>query len=180
MLLFDNRIWLLWAALLMLLPLEWLAAAAAAAFVHELFHAAAVIVLGGCIRSVSITPFGMVMQTEGIEGLREGMCALAGPFGSFCLSLCIRCFPMLGLCALVQGIFNLLPIYPMDGGRALLRLLEAIIPGLANGIAQWTERIVLLFLLCIGVCLSMQYNLGLFPLTFVVFLMMNLLLRKRP
>ncbi len=120
----DERVYLHWALLLLVLPLKWLLAAAAAAAFHELCHGAAVYALGGQVRDLTIGPFGAVMAVEGISGYREALCALAGPLGSLFLLIGIRYFPMLGLCGLVQGCFNLLPVYPLDGGRILRVILR--------------------------------------------------------
>ncbi len=120
----DDRIYLHWALLLLLLPVQWILAMAIAAAFHELCHMAAVHAVGGRVNSLKVLPFGAVMVVEEISGLKEGFCALAGPLGSFLLVLFIRPFPVLGICGLVQGLFNLLPVYPMDGGRILRILLR--------------------------------------------------------
>lgn len=120
----DDRVWLLWAIWILLLPAKWLLGAVMAACVHEMGHILAVLLLGGIVRRIDIGPLGAKIHAEGIEGGREALCALAGPAGSFLCLLLIRKFPVLGLCALVQGIFNLLPVYPLDGGRALSCLLK--------------------------------------------------------
>ena len=123
----DDRVWLLWSLWILLIPAPWILGAAAAACVHEVFHIGAVYCRGGKVHSIAIGPFGAKIHADGIEGFREALCALAGPAGSFlCVSL-IRIFPVFSLCALVQGLFNLLPIYPMDGGRVLSCLTAAIL-----------------------------------------------------
>ncbi len=115
----DDRTYLYWVLLLLLLPLKWLITGFIAAVFHELCHMAAVCLAGGRVTGLRIRPLGIVMNVEGIRGFREALCALAGPAGSLVLVLFIRPFPMLGLCGLIQGVFNLIPVYPMDGGRIL-------------------------------------------------------------
>lgn len=119
MLCLDDRVWILWALWILLIPFPWLLAAIVAACVHEVFHVAAVWLLGGRVHRIVIGPFGAKIHADGIHGYREALSALAGPLGSFLCLLFIRRFPLFGLCALIQGTFNLLPIYPLDGGRAL-------------------------------------------------------------
>lgn len=121
----DDRVWILWALWILLIPAPWLLGAVAAACVHELCHIGAVCFFSGKVRRIAIGPFGAKIHAEGISGIQEAVCALAGPAGSFlCVGL-IRIFPVFSLCALVQGLFNLLPVYPMDGGRALSCLITA-------------------------------------------------------
>ena len=114
----------MWALWFLLLPTRWLLGSAAAACVHETGHILAVFLLGGKVQRIVIGPFGAKIHAEGLDGYREALCALAGPVGSFFCLLLIRIFPVMGLCALVQGSFNLLPLYPLDGGKALSCLLK--------------------------------------------------------
>lgn len=176
----DDKAWLLWAALLLVLPMKWLLAALTAACIHEVCHMAAVLLAGGNVRRMTVAPFGAVIEAEGISGLREALCALAGPLGSFLLGFLIHRFPLLSLCGLVQGAFNLLPVYPMDGGRALLRLLEAAVPERAERLSGWVERSVLILLLSAAVTGAVRYALGIFPVLLCILAILKAILRKRP
>ena len=176
----DDRLWLLWAVLILVLPLKWLLCAVLAAAVHELFHIGTVCLLGGRIRGIRIAPLGAVIAAEEISGYREALCALAGPAGSFLMVLLIRRFPVLGLCALVQGSFNLLPVYPMDGGRAVRCLLEAACPLRAVKTAAVIEITVLFGLLAAVVGASVRYSLGWYPTVVCILAILNAILRKRP
>lgn len=177
---FDNRVWLLWAVWILLLPLKWIFAAAAAACIHEVCHIAAVLLLGGRVRGITVAPLGAVIEVEGVHGYREILCTLAGPVGSFLLMSLIHRFPLLGLCGLVQGVFNLLPVYPLDGGRALAGFLEATVPNQAGMISLWIERIVFFLLMALVIFVSLRYSLGFFPVMFCVLMIINARLRKRP
>ena len=55
---------------------------------------------------------------------RELLAVLAGPAGSLLLLSLYRVLPRVAVCAAVQGFYNLLPIEPLDGGRALRLCLE--------------------------------------------------------
>lgn len=176
----SNIAFLGWALLFLLLPLKWMAAVIGAALVHELFHAAAIWALKGRIRSIRIGTFGAELETEGIEGLREAVCAFAGPVGSFLLAAMMRRFPALGLCGLIQGIFNLVPVYPLDGGRALLRFLERLWPARADAIAWFIKLFVLFITASAALCLLIFSSAGLLPFVFLLTGMSKALLRKKP
>lgn len=112
--------WLIFAALLILtLPLNWLAASLAAAAVHELCHILSILALGGRIYSFRIYIGGACIDARTPTFGREIFGILAGPLGSLSLLILLRIWPEIALCGMVQGIFNLLPVYPLDGGRIL-------------------------------------------------------------
>lgn len=73
------------------------------------------------------------MDLSPMTAPREAVCALAGPLGSFVLVSLGKYWPELALMALGQGIFNLIPVYPLDGGRFARCLAgERISRGIAN------------------------------------------------
>lgn len=109
---------------MLVLPLHWLLAAVTAAAFHELCHLGAVHALGGRVLDLRIGPTGAVMETEISSPGKACIAALAGPAGSFLLLGLGRAAPHIAVCGLVQGLFNLLPIYPLDGGRVIRLVLE--------------------------------------------------------
>lgn len=126
----DPRACILGAALLLLLPLPWVLAAAAAAAVHELCHLGAVRALGGRVDSLTVGPAGAVMKASIPGRGRALLAAAAGPVGSLLLLALFRIAPRVAVCGLIQGLFNLLPLYPLDGGRMLRTALSGrISPG---------------------------------------------------
>ena len=110
---------ILWAFLLLTLPLRMLLAAAVAALVHEGCHWLASRLTGGKVLGLTLGAGGMVMDTMPMEPGKELVCALAGPVGSVLLVGVGRWMPLLALCGLIQGMFNLLPLGTLDGGRVL-------------------------------------------------------------
>lgn len=94
---------------------------------HELGHVAAVSLLGGSVKELRLTAVGAELSLDGARPLsygREALAVLAGPGTSLLtavLAAAGKWFLLAGL-SLGQGLFNLLPILPLDGGRALLLL----------------------------------------------------------
>lgn len=131
--------WILGAMLLLVVPLNWLLAAITAAVFHELSHSAAILLLGGKIHGLKILPDGIRMETSPMTVWQEILCSLAGPAGSLLLMLLAKHTPRIALCALVQGCYNLLPVFPLDGGRALRCLLEWL---LSPKMAKMVERVL--------------------------------------
>ena len=119
----SHGFFILGSLALLLLPLRWLIGALLAAMVHELFHCIAVIAFGGQVLSLSLGVFGAKIEVSPMSPGREALCALAGPAGSFSMLLIARHFPETALCGLIQGAYNLLPLYPLDGARVLQYLL---------------------------------------------------------
>lgn len=151
--------------LLLLVPLRWLFAAAVGAAVHELFHIAAIRLMGLRIHSVRIGISGAKIHTQPMTDIQELLCALAGPFGGLSLLLFSRWIPMICLCSAFQSLYNLLPIYPADGGRALrcgAKLLFSEV--LARKITDSVELAAIIGVAVLGTYGTFHLRLGLLPL----------------
>lgn len=115
----DNWFCFFAALLLLTVPIRWIAAGVFAAVIHELGHFLAVRLLGGEVISTTVSFRGARMEALPMSQGREILCILAGPAASFSLLLLARIAPRIAICGLIQGVYNLLPIYPLDGGRVL-------------------------------------------------------------
>lgn len=176
----EASFFLIWAVLLLILPLDWCLAAVFAAIVHELGHIAVLLLLGGKIHSVKIRAEGAL-----IEGNLSGtwnvlLSTLAGPASSFVLLLFLHICPKLALCALVQGSFNLLPMMPLDGGRALLCFLELRNVKSPDKILLWTERITYILFFALSLLAFLYLGLGIWSVFFASTLILKGFLRKIP
>ena len=152
----DGRLCFLLALLLLLLPLPWVLAAIFAACVHELCHAVAILLQNGQIYALHLTAGGIRMQATPLRPGGELLASLAGPFGSAALALFAPILPRAGFCGAVHCLFNLLPLFPLDGGRVLQNLLLLCMPAYkADRLFGKTQGFirVLLALLCVAASL---------------------------
>lgn len=143
-----------------------------AAALHECGHMAAVYLGGGEIAAFRITLFGGELRIRHPEWMsygRELLAVLAGPGVNLLAALLLarmaaslnweRGYMIAGIHASL-AVFNLLPLRPLDGGRALELLLSWLIEPIA------ADRAVhLISCLCLGVlltaCAALQAVLGL-------------------
>lgn len=117
-----GAFWLIMAFWVLALPLGWMVSAFITICVHELCHIGAVKLLGGRVTMLELGPGGVWMEAEGLSQMGAVLSSLAGPLGTSLLLLLYRFCPRLAVCAVVHSAYNLLPVYPLDGGRALMTL----------------------------------------------------------
>ena len=108
------------AGLYFLLPLRWCARLALTVTAHELGHVAALILCGAQVSGLRMEGCGLVLRTV--------TAALAGPAAGAGLFCILRGLGYIA-CAELSLLFscvNLLPVLPLDGGRALYAALAAL------------------------------------------------------
>lgn len=160
----SASVCILLAMMVLVLPLKWVAAAIVAAAVHELCHGVAVILCGGRITRVTLGSAGAAMEIGSMSRGKELICALAGPAGGLLLLLLARYIPRIAVCAAFHSLYNLLPVYPLDGGRALRCGAELLSPVRADVICLWIERVCLTAIAALAVYACFFLKLGIFPL----------------
>ena len=154
---------LLFAFSLLILPLKWIVAALFAAIIHEACHALAVFLCGGRIHGLKIGRNGAVMEAGAIPPGRQWICSLAGPLGSGFLVLLIPYLPRVAFCGGVHCLYNLLPLYPLDGGRVLLCLLDKLPSSKRDKVYKIIETVTLSALTVGAVYLCFWLELGWTP-----------------
>lgn len=100
------------------------------AFIHELGHLIAGIILGLKVKNINIMPFGVSINFEDYSNkyvIKKIIIAIAGPLINLILVI-------LGICNeweediiysnVLIGMFNLIPLYPLDGGRILKYIVQ--------------------------------------------------------
>lgn len=115
----KGRGLVLMALCLLTVPFRWVVGATTAAVIHELGHLLALWLFDVPVQGMEIDIGGAVIQTGVLTPGEELCCALAGPAAGALLCFFWRWFPEAAMCAAMQTAFNLLPFYPMDGGRVL-------------------------------------------------------------
>ena len=157
---------ILLAISLLLLPLQWFFAAIIAACIHETCHLLAIRLVRGKLDFVSLGIHGAAITVDDLSLPKECFCALAGPAGGLFLLLFARWIPRIAICAAIQSLYNLLPLYPLDGGRALRCVSMMISPKWGEKVCVLIENICLIGICAIAVYACLRLKLGLFPVVF--------------
>lgn len=109
----------------------WFASALPTVVLHELGHCAAILLCGGSVRGFYLDVAGFRLDTVlPLSPKREAVCALAGPVAGlmWCGLHLVSHSEFIHksvFAAILLNFFNLLPAYPLDGGRILYALFES-------------------------------------------------------
>ncbi len=109
-----------------------------AAILHELGHLGALWLVDGRVTGLRLSALGAELRLDGPLSYRQELpVALAGPLVSVAAALLaagMHGYLFAGL-SLALGLFNLLPVYPLDGGRAVRALCALLLP------VPWDEAV---------------------------------------
>lgn len=150
--------------------------------VHELAHVVMMLACGGRVRRLTLRFADLRIDAAGLGYRQELLAALAGPLVNLiCGALFCMRSPAFSAYSLMLGIYNLLPVWPLDGGR------RSAAPW--RSICRWraprrspagSSFAVCAALLLAGIILTFFRRAGLWPLGTAAYLTLRLLtLAKR-
>ncbi len=128
------------------------------AFVHETAHIVVSLLMGVDVKEVVLGPFGVNAKMSGKVSLgKELWISLAGPLLSFFLFLTAR-EEFIRKVNLLIAFFNLLPIYPLDGGR-IQKVVLSMILGKNRGekISKKVSFIFLIVFILFSIMISIRF-----------------------
>ena len=168
----KSGVFIALAVAVILLPVKFVTAWCVAVFIHELSHILSLCVLQVEIYSITFGLLGAVINTEPMPRWKEFICAIAGPVGGFLLIPLAKWIPLTAVFACFQSFYNLLPIFPFDGGRVVRT-------ALSERAARNVENVVIVLLALICFYLTFILRLGSIAIVgFFVFLFKNSLQLK--
>lgn len=160
MFLIEPGFYLFGALILLLLPLDWIIAVCLSGLWHEVCHIVILSLMGGKIQKVSIRPDGCTIKTGRLEFWQQILSILAGPAGSLSLLFLLKLYPKMAVCGFLQGLFNLIPILPLDGGRILQLILYRINPKKAEFIMETVSSVLCIVFFMMGMIGTFYFDFG--------------------
>ena len=138
----------------------------AAAAAHEAGHVMAIYLVGGKVIKLRLGMCDAKIETQGLGYRQEIFCALAGPGMSVLVCLALRkAYATCAAISLLLGLFNAMPVYPLDGGRALRAGLCLVLPlGRAEAVSNVVSLAVCAAGLAGAIFCARAYGLGAAPL----------------
>lgn len=137
----------------------------AAMSVHELAHIAALLLFGGRLEGLRLGFAQLTLRTGFLSVRAELVGTAAGPaVNLLCGCLLGRAAPVFAAASLLLGAFNLLPLWPLDGGRLLRTALTAALGARGETVSRFIEGAFLAAFALIALTPALRQRAGLWPL----------------
>lgn len=148
----------------------------AASALHEAGHLLILRLLGVPILRLRLYMSGAILQTPLLAYRRELLAAAAGPaVNALLFYASVQTRPAFALINFALLVYNLLPFYPLDGGRILRALLRDLLgERLGTWIELAIEALCLALLLCAAIWLTCVLHIGLWPIVVYACLLLRI------
>ncbi len=154
--------------------------------VHELAHLTALLALKGEVTTVSFEAFGIrITRVDALLVWEELVVLLAGPLANLlllllCVSSNLQSVSLISAVNLWIGVFNLLPVGALDGGRVASLILVKILGEQKGGRAAIVLSVLIILpLFVFGLILFLRPTHNFSLLIVCVFLALSLLMGQR-
>lgn len=126
---------------------------------HELSHMIVALLLKIDIEEICLMPVGVNAKYLGrISPLKELIISISGPIGSLIFAFLYnnKIYYLINICIVI---FNIIPIYPLDGGRVLRVLLKFIFGDkIGQNISTYLTNILVIIFLLVGIFIAAYYK----------------------
>lgn len=146
------------------------------AMAHEAGHLIALFAMRLPVYRLSFSVAGAVMATRTLSYRQELIAAAAGPAVNLTLFVVLmRKIPIFSLINFCLLLYNLLPFYPLDGGRIIRALLSiAFLPRTAGIIERCITVFGMMILTALCVYLTCVWHAGLWPVILCAILFLKI------
>lgn len=141
--------------------------------IHEIIHILASYCFGGKCSGIVIIPVGLYAKIDGIENMRlykKNIVIVLAPLFNIIVGLIFN-NRYIGIANLCIGLFNLMPVYPLDGALFFQNTVGYILGTLkANKYLAILSRIFMLLLFFIGILWLVLFDFNFFILIISIYL----------
>ena len=136
-----------------------------ASFAHELGHLLAMGLCGIPILGIKFSASGAVIKAVFSDYKTEMICTFAGPVAGVIFGLgLLRIVPGAAMVSLMLSTVNLLPLYPLDGGRVLKAIMLRYVPEKADARMKRCTSIVCCMLMVLACWGTIYLQMGVWPI----------------
>jgi len=143
---------------------------------HEFGHLFALFFMKKRVLEIRLDLFGAVIRAETLTRRQELLCTLSGPLVNLISAVFLFfCAKSAAYISTALFLFNMLPIYPLDGGRILCCILEnRLHPTAAQRAVHIASLLVSLFIMLTVVSICAAARTGFYMIFFAALVLLRL------